>query len=179
MLLLVLLNICSKIELFPTWPTCVCFLPAICSLLFSQMQNVSQNWDAHLQSWTFSGDKPALGVLICDTPSTDSLCSEGVSSSWTPRQVPENKEVDSEVHDDFTGGRERHHNPISATWKNYSTGLCSGNGVGIKLKSRCSHQVQDWRTGCGPRRKASSTIHSSVNGFYQEHISSTRDTLRK
>ena len=46
-----------------------------------------------LQGWAFSGDKMALGVLICETPSADSLCSEGVFSFWTPRQEPENKQV--------------------------------------------------------------------------------------
>ena len=48
MLLLVLLNVCSKIEFFPTCPTCVYFLLPICSLFFRQVQNVSQDWDAHL-----------------------------------------------------------------------------------------------------------------------------------
>ena len=46
-----------------------------------------------LQGWAFSGDKMALGVLICETLSADLLCSEGVSSFWTPRQEPENKQV--------------------------------------------------------------------------------------
>ena len=46
-----------------------------------------------LQGWVFSGDKPALGVLICDTPSADTLCSEGISSFSTPGKEPENKEV--------------------------------------------------------------------------------------
>ena len=46
-----------------------------------------------LQDWTFSEDEPTLGVLICDTPSADSLCSEGVSPSWVPHQKPENTEV--------------------------------------------------------------------------------------
>lgn len=121
-----------------------------------------------LQSWTFSGDKPALGVLIWHSYRFTLfrrclLILNSTPSTWKQRS-------DSEVHVDFTGGREHHHNSTSDTWKNHSTGLCSGNGVGIKLRSSCSHQAQDRRTGCGPRRKASSTIHSSVNGFYQDHI---------
>ena len=130
-----------------------------------------------LQSWTFSGDKPALGVLIWHSYRFTLfrrclLILNSTPSTWKQRS-------DSEVHVDFTGGREHHHNSTSDTWKNHSTGLCSGNGVGIKLRSSCSPQAQDRRTGCGPRRKASSTIHSSVNGFSQEHISSTCDTVRK
>lgn len=73
-----------------------------------------------LQSWTFSGDKPALGVLICDTP-TDLLCSEGVSSSWTPRQVPENKEVTVKCTLTLLEERTSHHNSISDTCKKHST----------------------------------------------------------
>lgn len=76
-LLLALPNVYNEIELFPTWPTCVCFLPTICSLLFSQVQNVSQNWDAHLTKLDLLGGQtcPAWESLICDTP-TDLLCSE-------------------------------------------------------------------------------------------------------
>ena len=60
---LVLLNVCSEKELFPTCPTCICFLSTIIniSLLFSQMWNVSQNWGTYLtgldilRRWTYPG----------------------------------------------------------------------------------------------------------------------------
>ena len=50
--------------------------------------------------------------------------------------------------------------------------------VGLKLRSIWSHQEQD-RTGGGWRWKAASTVHSSVNGFYQEHTSWTCEKVRK
>ena len=53
-----------------------------------------------LPGWVFSGDNSTLGALICDAPSADTFCSEHVSASRTPRQEPENKQVD------FIGGND-------------------------------------------------------------------------
>ena len=72
-----------------------------------------------------------------------------------------------------------HHKSTFDKWKNQSTGLCSGNEFGVKLRSSCSHRVQDTRTGWRPKRKASCTIHSFVNGLYQDHISWWPDTVQK
>ena len=45
------------------------------------------------KGWSFWGDESALTVLICDTPSTEMLFSEGAPLSSTPCQQPEIKEV--------------------------------------------------------------------------------------
>ena len=67
-LLLVLLNVCRKIEFFPTCPTWVGFLCPICSFLFSQMQNVSQDWDTYLTGLgLFRGQNGPWGPNLWDS----------------------------------------------------------------------------------------------------------------
>ena len=67
MLLLVLLNVGSETELFPTY-TYSSFLPAVCSLFFSQMQNVSQDWDTYLTGLgLFRGQNGPWGPNLWDS----------------------------------------------------------------------------------------------------------------
>lgn len=121
-----------------------------------------------LRGWVFSGDKRALGVQNCDTLA-DLLCSDGVSSSWTPRQEPEKNKwwwrsdwlYWSEWH---------HHNCTFGTWKKQPMESCSGYEVGVTLRKQLLSPSIGHVTGCDPRWKACCIIHSSVNGFYQDHI---------
>lgn len=118
-----------------------------------------------LQGWAFSGDKMALGVLICETPSADSLCSEGVFSFWTPRQEPENKQVMVKFwltllegmisrqlyicHMKEAVGTSWEQKAYTGPW-NHVQHMKPGSNWG----SRCSLHVQDTRIGCDPRWKA-------------------------
>lgn len=121
-----------KQNCFPCAPHVFAFCPLFvpcssvkCKMFFKTRMHI-------LQGWTFSADESVLGVPICDTPA-DLLCSKGVSSSPTPGQEPENN---SEVHIDFSAGKCHRYNCTSDTWKNKSTRLCSGNGVGVRLRKQ-------------------------------------------
>ena len=63
-----------------------------------------------------------------------------------------------------------HHNCTFGTWKQQSMESCSGYEVGVTLRKQLLSPSTGHVTGCDPRWKACCIIHSSVNGFYQDHI---------
>ena len=176
-LLLVLLNVCSKIEFFPTCPTWICFLCPICSFLFSQMQNVSQDWDTYLTGLgLFRGQNGPWSPNLWDSFCRFTLfrrCLFILDS--TPRTWKQTS--DGEVLVNFLEGNDT----ITIVHLPHERSSPYNHVQDMKLESNwessCSHQAQDIRTGCDPRWKACFTIHSSVNGFYQDHICQWLGTL--
>lgn len=54
-LILVLAKICTETESFPTCHTCVGFLPGMCSLKLSQVQNILHDRNTHLTEMKLLG----------------------------------------------------------------------------------------------------------------------------